>query len=275
MKKSHTFWMPDYYPAFACKMGKCRHACCEGWPIRFSLEDYFHLTSRECSPEMREHLDRGIQICLRPTPEEYAQFTPRPDGNCYMRLPDGRCALHAEFGEDALTDVCRLYPRGIHDHEGLEISCSNSCEATVELMFAQDEPIRFLRQSLEIQLPPMGKRAYDFPTLGHMPEIRFALIRQMQDRSMTLPQRLLALKSKMLRIEQALDSGDEPQLLALLAEGSVVVPPLPESSPEDLRFGIETAEQLLELFDERSDSVREYGEEALRCYGTGEDAYAN
>jgi predicted permease len=35
--------VPDYYPAFSCKMGACRHACCEGWPISVSMKDYFTL----------------------------------------------------------------------------------------------------------------------------------------------------------------------------------------------------------------------------------------
>ena len=51
------YLVPDYYPAFSCKMGACRSACCVGWPITFSLEDYFRLTGSECSPELRQRSD--------------------------------------------------------------------------------------------------------------------------------------------------------------------------------------------------------------------------
>lgn len=39
--QTHDYLIPDYYPDFACKMGACRAACCEGWPISFSLEAHF------------------------------------------------------------------------------------------------------------------------------------------------------------------------------------------------------------------------------------------
>ena len=48
MSNIREYLMPDYYPDFHCKMGTCRAACCEGWPISFSLTDYFKLLSVEC-----------------------------------------------------------------------------------------------------------------------------------------------------------------------------------------------------------------------------------
>ena len=57
MKETMAYLVPDYYPAFACKMGACRSACCEGWPISFSLTDYFKLLSVECSPELRRKIE--------------------------------------------------------------------------------------------------------------------------------------------------------------------------------------------------------------------------
>ena len=90
MKETMAYLVPDYYPAFACKMGACRSACCEGWPISFSLTDYFKLLSVECSPELRRKIDGAMHLCEYPSPEAYAQITPRYDGQCPMRLADGR-----------------------------------------------------------------------------------------------------------------------------------------------------------------------------------------
>ena len=36
---THEYLVPDYVPDFACKMGACRSACCEGWPISFTKDD--------------------------------------------------------------------------------------------------------------------------------------------------------------------------------------------------------------------------------------------
>ena len=30
---------PDYYPAFRCIAGACRHNCCIGWEIEYSQEN--------------------------------------------------------------------------------------------------------------------------------------------------------------------------------------------------------------------------------------------
>ena len=43
MSRTDIYLAPDYVPGFACKMGACRAACCEGWPISFSMTDYFRL----------------------------------------------------------------------------------------------------------------------------------------------------------------------------------------------------------------------------------------
>lgn len=112
MNNTREYLMPDYFPDFHCKMGACRSACCEGWPISFSLTDYFRLLSVECSPDLRRKLDCAMHISDHPSPEAYAQISPRYDGQCPMRLDDGRCALHAELGDGVLAAVCRLYPRG-------------------------------------------------------------------------------------------------------------------------------------------------------------------
>ena len=98
MKETHTYRIPDYFPYFACKMGACRNACCQGWPISITLQNYFDLLGLECSPDLRRRLDGGMHIADNPSPEHYAQFSPRYDGNCPLRMEDGRCAIHADIG---------------------------------------------------------------------------------------------------------------------------------------------------------------------------------
>ncbi len=46
MKETHDFLVPDYFPRFACKMGECRAACCRGWPVSISMENYFRLLGK-------------------------------------------------------------------------------------------------------------------------------------------------------------------------------------------------------------------------------------
>lgn len=211
-------WLePDYYERFACKQGACRHSCCEGWPITVSLEEYYRLLSLSCDAETRRKLDSALHRLEHPTSEEYAQLLPNFFGFCPMHRQDGRCALHADLGEGALPTVCALYPRSQRRSPHPERCCANSCEAVLELLIDRKEPLRFIG---------------DAPDDG-----RFALIRALQDRRSSLPQRLMSLNG---------------------------VADLPEApTPADLAWGMSRAERLLSLVDEASDTLRPYGERLL------------
>ena len=47
MKETQKYLVPDYFPEFSCKMGACRAACCVGWPVSITMDDYFRLLGME------------------------------------------------------------------------------------------------------------------------------------------------------------------------------------------------------------------------------------
>lgn len=274
MKETHEYLIPDYYQDFACKMGACRNACCEGWPISFSLDDYYRLTGSECSQELRRRLDIGLHMKLEPTPEAYAEIAPRFDGSCPMRLEDGRCAIHAELGEEKLSLVCRLYPRGVRLEHGYECSCANSCEAVLELLFQRDEPIEFVRRKMSFDMPKAVARSISFESLGREQEIRMWLIRKMQNQLLPMPQRLMAMGHALWALDEALSTRDEQEVERLLQGKRRMQPLLPqELSQGHLDFGLKIAEGMIALLDERSESIRDYGEAALAYFAQSFDNY--
>lgn len=274
MRNTRKYLMPDYFPDFHCKMGACRSACCEGWPISFSLTDYFKLLGVECTSDLRRKLDSAMHISDHPSPEAYAQISPRYDGQCPMRLADGRCALHAELGDGALAAVCRLYPRSVRTGEVHECSCANSCEAVVELLFNRQDKIHFISIPMDFDVPEALARKIHFENAGREQEIRLWLISQAQNRKYPLPQRLVLLGDSLAAMSQALTSGAHQRVEALLSGKETL--PVPEAITADhdhLRFGLQVANRMLEIMDERSDSIRAYGEKALRYFGEGESEY--
>ncbi len=269
------YLVPDYYPAFSCKMGACRRPCCEGWPISVSMKDYFRLLSVDCSPELRRKLDCGLHLALHPTEDAYAQILPRYDGVCPLHLPDGRCMLHAECGGDSLAAVCRLYPRGVRNGEDRECSCANSCEAVIELLLERAEPLTFITIRNDFGLPDMPPRQHFFHTDGREQEIRLWLIRQLQRREYPLPQRMLLLGQALHAMEQALDANDSATVEALLTGNQTIpAPVLPVPSHENLLRGLEAVEKMLSILDHTSVSIHDYGEAALAYFHTESDAYA-
>lgn len=272
--ETHTFLMPDYYPQFSCKMGACRAACCVGWRISISMQDYFKLLGLKCDADLRHRLDCCLRMLDHPTADEYACFEPRYDGNCAARMPDGRCSIQANLGEELLPDVCRLYPRGIRaDGNGsYECSCANSCEAVIELLYERSAPIAFIEKDLCVQLPRMCERHTFFETLGKEREIRLHLISIVQDRRIPLSKRLMRLHRVICDIETVLERKDRSGLSGLLnerrEEGTTVAQTVETSH---LQFGLEIARQMLAILNGRSESVRECGETALRYFSSEED----
>ena len=274
LNETHEYLVPDYYGCFSCKMGACRAVCCEGWPISISLDDYYHLMSEECSEDLRRKLDTGLHIKLSPTPDSYAEITPRYDGSCPMRLADGRCALHAELGEQALSYVCRLYPRGVRTENGYECSCANSCEAVLELLFSRDEPIEFNRQLLTFDIPQHEKPIFAFETLGHEQDIRLWLIRMIQNQTLPMPQRIMAMGHGLAALDEAINAHDEAQVERLLQGKRRISPLQPqELTHGHLEFGLRIAGEMIKLLDRRSDSVRSYGQDALAYFDHSFEKY--
>ena len=269
------YLVPDYYPAFSCKMGACRRPCCEGWPISVSMKDYFHLMGLDASPELRRRLDSGLHLSLHPSEDAYAQILPRYDGICPLHMDDGRCMLHAECGESALAAVCRLYPRGVRNGENRECSCANSCEAVLELLLSRSEPLSFITITKDFALPDMPPRQHHFNTNGREQAIRLWLISQLQRREYPLPQRMALLGQALHAMEEALLSQDDAQIAAMLTgQMEIPAPALPTPSPENLMHGLEAVEQILAVLDRRSNSIRKYGEAALAHFQTAKSSYA-
>ena len=214
--------VPDYYPEFHCKMGKCRHTCCFGWPISVSMQDYFRLLGLECKESLRRKLDVSLHLFEHPTEERYAQLCPGYDGNCTMILPDGRCALHAELGTSAFPSICRLYPRRIQHGE---CSCTNSCEAVLEMFLHREKPIEFCR------MEPSEAEG-----LSADWESRYSLLRCLQNRTLSLPDRIRAIAS----LQKEVTS----------------------------ERGVELAMDLVKAVVEKSPSVSPYGTAALQWFRT-------
>lgn len=188
--KKTLFLVPEYYKNFQCKCGDCRHPCCEGWPVRISMKEYHRLLGMECSKKLRSKLDCALKVCTEPSEECYAQIINNWQGTCMLHREDGLCTIQAELGENALPEICRLYPRNIKKHpDKSECSCSNSCEETIELLLNIKEPMRFEEINLSLEPSTFDERSADDNKCSK----KSILI--MQDRCMQIPERFIALEN--------------------------------------------------------------------------------
>lgn len=241
MLELREYLVPDYYPEFACKMGACRHACCEGWPVCIGVDDYFKLLGAECRPEFRRLMDVAVQVLRDPTPDRYAQIAPDLDGNCRLRAKDGRCALQLELGEEYLPDICRLYPRGVRGQGYYRCSCSNSCEATVELLMGRKEPLHLMYLPLSLVNDSVQVEESE---LRELEARELTFIKMLQNRNKPLSERLIDVCDELGAFDE---DGETPDLISTLGY----------------------AMNVMNGLCSQSDTVREYGRIASEKYDAG------
>jgi hypothetical protein len=92
----------------------------------------------------------------------------------------------------------------------------------------------------------------------------------MQQQALPLPQRLMATGHGLWAMDEALQAKDVQKVERLLQGRQRIVPLSPhELMQGHLDFGLEVARGMLKLLDERSVSIRSYGEAALEYFGSG------
>ena len=195
MPYRHEFLFPEYYRDFSCKCGDCRSTCCHGWGITLTQDDYFRVISTEASPELRRRLDIAFKPATNPapTPERFAMISYNWLGRCPIQTDDGYCALHRECGEGAIPEICRRYPRCIRTSTIHEACTSTSCEYTLELLYRDDEPVRFIKAKIEV-----FDEEYDIPAAAKMDKGEYTEMRNkafsiLSERSYDIDSRILML----------------------------------------------------------------------------------
>ncbi len=199
MPYTHEFLFPEYYSDFACKCGDCRATCCHGWGIALSQDEYFRITGGEYSPELRRRVDVAFKPATNPapTPERYALISYNWLGKCPLQTDEGLCAMHRELGEGAIPTICRRYPRCVRVAPVHEACTSTSCEYTLELLYRDDEPVRFVRREIEVY-----DEEYDAPAAASLDADEYTAVRERAfstifDRTFTIDGRIKRLAEEL------------------------------------------------------------------------------
>ncbi|MBR3745823.1 MAG: flagellin lysine-N-methylase, partial [Selenomonadaceae bacterium] len=126
------------------------------------------------------------------------------------------CRLQLECGEIFLPETCVTYPRRTLDFgQFLERSLVMSCPLAAELILFRDEPIKFEFVEVSEQVHSRGGKLKISPVYAgqkfaaHMLELQIAMISILQERTLTIDQRLIVLGFFMDRLDEIEPSDDE------------------------------------------------------------------
>ncbi len=194
-------YMPEYYRQFQCLAGACPDSCCYGWAVDIDEEtaNRYRMLPGALGDWLRQCLHQeewGTVLALE------------PNGRCPMWRPDGLCRIQAELGEEALSHVCRTFPRLRHDYGSFqELGLELSCPEAARLILGSD---RFFPTP---ELPQLCQEEdYDTGTMEILYRTRRELMAFIDGQALPIRETLAIALLYGYRVQEALDFGDTAQL---------------------------------------------------------------
>ena len=195
---------PEYVRRFQCDGTACGALCCRHWNVQLDTGalERFEASSEELREKIFSHIKKNE---ITGTPE-----IAKENGACPMLRGDMLCSLQKDCGADFLADVCAEYPRLTTQFpDMLERALCMTCPVVQKLVLFDTQPMRFEEVELETHRESYFQQADDGEAIAalHFFELQKGGIHILQERSLSFPERLLKLKSFLVRSEELLAEG--------------------------------------------------------------------
>ncbi len=217
----------DYINQFQCIGPTCEDSCCRGWNVTVDRDTYEHYINHPDPAFSTEA--KGV---LRPpspggSGASYSSLKMLPSGECPFLGADFLCSIQTRFGEEMLPPACSGYPREDSMVNGLrERSCSTSCPEVARIVLLRENKLQlsqveyvprpgdylYHRQinTLELEKSDMYK--------SHFWPLRVASIKALQNRDLSVQDRLMSLGILVDRLERCKASDAEGAIPLLVSE---------------------------------------------------------
>lgn len=164
--------VPSYYAAFHCIGGACRHNCCIGWEIDIDADTAAYYRTVQGEP------GRRLQACIAYT-DGVPHFVLDEHERCPFLNSNNLCDIILTLGEERLCGICADHPRFRNELPGrIETGLGLCCEEAARLILGWREPTTLI-----------GNTKTDDEIIA----LRDAVIATLQERSLTIPQRVEAM----------------------------------------------------------------------------------
>ncbi len=207
-------FQPQYVGRFVCDGSKCDARCCrQAWSIdtdKATYEKYLHVkpesAARAITELFRYDADSDSYV-VAATP-------------CPLLTSEKLCRLQRDYGEDFLSPTCRTYPRVICNFgEFFERSMTLTCPVAAEMILFENEPMtfEFIEENFSAGKFQINRMRVDEKLVAHVIDIQAAMISILQERTLTIDQRLIVLGFFLDRLDELATAFNEPALMKLLA----------------------------------------------------------
>ena len=182
------YFQPEYVSKFKCDGAKCNARCCKSWNI------FIDNTSYEKYPA---EVQKKIKFLSE---QKKYLMTLNEKRFCPMLTEDNLCCLQRDYGEDFLSVTCATYPRYTFDFgKFFERSLTLTCPVAAEMILFEKEPMKFEFAEVPEKIHNNGGKIYITKIktaeglAEFMVETQIAMISILQERTLTIDQRLIVL----------------------------------------------------------------------------------
>ncbi len=214
------YFQPEYVSRFKCDGSKCNARCCKGWIViidEATYKQYSQIKPASKAEEILSHIkfdsERGRYI-----------ITFKEDC-CPFLTKNNLCSLQLEYGENFLSQTCAIYPRTTHNFgKFFERALTLTCPVAAEMVLFAHEPMKFEFVEVPEKIHSNGGKI-DIPikmpisnlAAELMLEIQVALISILQERTLTIDQRLIVLCFFVDKLEEiysrSMDADEQRKLI--------------------------------------------------------------
>ncbi|WP_206457970.1 flagellin lysine-N-methylase [Anaerovorax sp. IOR16] len=192
---------PDYYDKYFCIGSNCKNTCCKDWNIHLTKKEYSELKKRKLSLELGKIREVALSRERKSTSLlQYGKIKLYKDKKCPFHSKEGLCLLQLECGPEALSEVCRNFPR-YHAMTGdvVEQHLSLACEEVVKFLLDKKDGIAYVsEENVEIteklfHQDLRKEKAKKRPIYNYAFDIKMLAVATLQCRSLSLDDRILVL----------------------------------------------------------------------------------
>lgn len=193
-------YTPHFYNIFHCLASACPDSCCKEWEVDIDANTaavYYNLPGP---------LGEQLRQVLRTTSEGGTCMTIQ-DGRCPMWRQDGLCEIQSQLGHDALSRVCREYPRLRHDYgDFVELGLELSCPEAARLILTSNYEMNITT------LPNCDIPTYDEDLMAILLRSRQEALIFLETSALPLPHRLAILLLYAYDVQAEIDGGSHALL---------------------------------------------------------------
>ncbi len=196
MKKKFLYFQPCYVDKFKCDGSKCDARCCKGWNIFIdekTYKQYSRIKPKAAAEEILSHMTFN---------DERKEYLVTMDERkfCPFLTENNLCRLQRTYGEKFLSVTCSSYPRRtLNFGNFFERSLNLTCPVVAEMILFNEKPMEFEFVEVPEKIHSNGGKIGIAPVntvagfAEHMLEIQIAMISILQERTLTIDQRLIVL----------------------------------------------------------------------------------